>query len=606
MKKLLVFFKGVEAAGDSSNVVNVDKNSNQQSNTRRTVKRRTVRKVVGGVGAVVLIAAGVLYACHKDANMQNSSLRSHKLMTYYDESLVNQFMEEPLVQEFTSCIESFEIEVYNGILHFRNESDVEIFYDTLVYFSDRWDKMLEENPTKYAHYIESEKFPNYPLLFAFEVITNFHSLRADIENQILELEAGEGIPEENNPDDHFIASPYMRTLLTPDYEVIAGKTIFITGDQYTVEIDNLNMDNLQQTQYLIHTFGEDEGMKKACLQGYATQSEPIHKSGGCCERIMIVAEPICGDLSCKFSILNHGFCSIEYVQWYFGDGNQSANIDWYPDQYVMHYYQSKGSYTVKAIITFDDGTSCTVTKDVAINKDCAIEINKFVEPGNNGTKVTFTVLKKSPICNNSTMDTYVWDFGDGTPSKTEYIPSVTHTFPKGFNKTVKVTVTHSDGCKATATVDIKTSGTPGDCCQARDSDYGEREVQYSTCSNKSIIHQFSVRNGPLWHRIVVHSVHREKSKNGKNWNRAKADELFVSYDGDVWDKQCDKSWHVNWDKRKTKAIEITLDHYGNQQIFQGFRIKRNSVNSFYMVKSGSCSTGSAPQFGISLHNKPCN
>ena len=63
---------GVANNGDEANanehlVVNkADYSSNCISDRGRTLKRWSVRKVVGGIGAIVLIAAGVLYACHKD------------------------------------------------------------------------------------------------------------------------------------------------------------------------------------------------------------------------------------------------------------------------------------------------------------------------------------------------------------------------------------------------------------------------------------------------------------------------------------------------------------------------------------------------------------
>jgi hypothetical protein len=144
-------------------------------NNLKFAKRRK-GGMFGVCAGLLLVLAGVIifYACRKDASLQSSSIKNHKSMAYYDEVLVNQFMNEPLVNELRSCIESFEMEIYNGILHFRSKDDAEALYDMLIYFSNKWQSLIEENPTLYQAYIESERFPNDPMLFAFEVNNNGH------------------------------------------------------------------------------------------------------------------------------------------------------------------------------------------------------------------------------------------------------------------------------------------------------------------------------------------------------------------------------------------------------------------------------------------------
>jgi PKD repeat protein len=583
-----------------------DERDVKEVSTKKESNSLTIKSLIGGrpnkvifvafaIVFVAMVSILIFYACRKDTFLQNSSGKSHKSMEYYDKQLVDQFMQEKLVQEFRNCItmNSFGMTFYDGILCFKYEDGVEALYDTLIHFSNRWDEMIVDNP-QYEEYVNSENFPSYPMLFAFETITGFYSLRTHIENQMLELEAEEGISEENDPDDHFIESPYMRVFLTPDCELIVGETIFIIGDQYTVEIDDLNMENLQQTKYFIHTFGEERGMQRACLQGYAKQSnDDLRKDGNCCKNITIKAEPRC-DYSCLFSLNDKSSCPIQTCQWYFGDG---TTLNAFGFQTLNHTYSSKGPYAVTVDILFFDGTSCTVSTTVVINNNCYIEITKWADKGNSGT-VSFSVLKKEPNCNNTSMVSYKWDFGDGTPPITTQNSTIQYQYAQGGKKTVTVTVTFADGCTATEKLEIEIK-TNNDCCKMLDSEK-DKEIQYSTCNDKKIKHVFSIRNGPVWHRFVVRSVHFEKNKKGK-WKRKKADELSVGYAGIVYDKNCETPTKVSGDKAKTKEIEITLDiGFG-----KAFRIKRHSIHSDYGVKDGNCRTTSSMQNGFSLHDKPC-
>ena len=57
MKKLLVFFTGVETADGSSNGVNVDKSRNQPSNTRRALFRRMAKKIFATIAICTIVGS---------------------------------------------------------------------------------------------------------------------------------------------------------------------------------------------------------------------------------------------------------------------------------------------------------------------------------------------------------------------------------------------------------------------------------------------------------------------------------------------------------------------------------------------------------------------
>ena len=541
-----------------------------------------------------------------DVMLSNSNVMGHfqgfySSAIFYDSNLLSQFMAEPLVAEFRNCIETFELEVYNGILRLKHVEDAEALYDTLIYYSDKWDDLLEANPELYKCYIVSETFPNYPMLYAFETIMGFYSLRAKIENELLEIEAGDGFSlEEDDPDDHFIVSPFMRTLLTPNCEIIVDSTIYLTGEDETVEIANLNMGNLQITQDFIRTLGEEEGMKKACLEGYATQSgtQKPQKSTCDCDDVTIKYEPIGCDNTYKFSLENLSLCAITGCQWSFGDGT-SENFNCNP----IHTYSQADTYTIWAGFSFSDGRVCNLYKTNKFS-NCPIEITKTQFKG------TVSFVVSSP-CDRTGIKSIKWDFGDGTSTTTkDGITYTEHEYQNDEDYIVFITVTFNSECVSTEPTKVTIVGT-GKCCKMLAHER-ERGIYYSTCNNKYIKHVFALRNGPLWHRFVVRSIHFELVKIKKNkkekWSREKADYLYVSYYGQVYDfpyndRHCKTLITVGNEKPKKKQKEVTLDK-GYGSLTSVFRIPKNGISSYYEVEKGNCKT-SELKVGFTLHDKEC-
>jgi hypothetical protein len=311
--------------------------------------------VTTAIMVVGIVAGSIFYACHKDLSMRTNSIKNHPSYGYYNADLINNFMEEPLVEELRKCINSFQIELHNGILSFKNGEDVIALYDTLIYFSERWDKLLESNPADYEHYINSEGFPNDPILVAFEAITGFYSLRAKIENELLELESGDGITETNNPDMHFIVSNYNRALLTPDCELIIKNTIFLYGSNQNLMIFDLNFDKLEQVKSLWRAHGQVQGTLIAFEQSLATSIKKPQKSMCNCDDISFVAI-LDASQNCPHSftfkaydgineiskiILGSDECDVISIEWDFGDGT-AKSTEYTP----RHKYTQLGTYSV--------------------------------------------------------------------------------------------------------------------------------------------------------------------------------------------------------------------------------------------------------------------
>ena len=220
-------------------------------------------------------------------------------------------------------------------------------------------------------------------------------MRAHIENQLLELEAGDGISMEDNPDNHFIISEYERTLLTPNCEIIVEDIIFLSGEYQDVFITDLDFERLEETKKLWKQYGETEGTVKAVQQGLAEPNTlSLQKTSGenpcpaLCQALHPEYKLLSSLKECpykyQFTIHNSfaGRCSCiingsSNIKWDFGDGNTKNGTT------VTHEYKKDGTYYVTVIIPLYDGIngsdwSCRKTLTLKI-ESCEVTINTPVK-----------------------------------------------------------------------------------------------------------------------------------------------------------------------------------------------------------------------------------
>jgi hypothetical protein len=121
--------------------------------------------------------------------------------------------------------------------------------------------------------------------------------------------------------------------------------------------------------------------------------------------------------------------------WIFGDGSTGTGAT------TIHTYSNSGNYNACLLITDNSGIcSDTVCNNVIVyiaNPSCAIS---FTSQALGGT-VAFT---PTPF---SVTDTYVWNYGDGSPKDTAFIGN--HTYSNSGTYVVCVTVTTLQGCTNT-------------------------------------------------------------------------------------------------------------------------------------------------------------
>lgn len=123
--------------------------------------------------------------------------------------------------------------------------------------------------------------------------------------------------------------------------------------------------------------------------------------------------------------------------WLFGDGNTSTS------QNPSHTYSSPGTYTVKLVVKTDKGCeSDTAYHTVTIN---ALPTADFTisSPACEGQSVTIT---STAVANSGTLNTWYWDFGDGSKDTLFNANPFQHIYTNAGNYTITLKVKNSKGC----------------------------------------------------------------------------------------------------------------------------------------------------------------
>ena len=132
------------------------------------------------------------------------------------------------------------------------------------------------------------------------------------------------------------------------------------------------------------------------------------------------------------SVTTENLTGIDFIdyQWNMGDGTVLEGEN------VTHIYGEEGDYTI-TLNAIDNGCDADdeTTQDVSIVGTVQAELTSTGNEGCGELEVTFE--------NQSNGQTYVWDFGDGSPVSTEFEP--THTFSPGSYE-VQLLAFHPESC----------------------------------------------------------------------------------------------------------------------------------------------------------------
>lgn len=114
----------------------------------------------------------------------------------------------------------------------------------------------------------------------------------------------------------------------------------------------------------------------------------------------------------------------------------------------IYRYAIPGEYTVKVTAVKNDGTKESISRNLIIKEiPRKLALSTSVSQGITGKTVEF--MTSGTV---GQIESYSWDFGDGTAPSQE--PNPTHVFDKAGNYTVKLSATYADGTIRNAELDF--------------------------------------------------------------------------------------------------------------------------------------------------------
>ena len=142
--------------------------------------------------------------------------------------------------------------------------------------------------------------------------------------------------------------------------------------------------------------------------------------------------------------------TVDSYAWDFGDGTTGQGAT------VTHTYTAAGPYTVKLTVTDDQGATGEKTDQVTVT---APPVNKVPVTSFTSTAkdLGITVDGSGSSDPDGTVDSYAWDFGDGTTGQGA---TVTHTYTAAGPYTVKLTVTDDQGATGEKTDQVTVTAPP--------------------------------------------------------------------------------------------------------------------------------------------------
>ncbi|MFS4445160.1 PKD domain-containing protein [Maribacter sp. 2307UL18-2] len=160
------------------------------------------------------------------------------------------------------------------------------------------------------------------------------------------------------------------------------------------------------------------------------------------------ASPENGALPLQVSFTGDGSTDDVAVVSYLWDFKDGSTVVTEPNP--THTFTTAGTYQVE--LTVEDGeglTNSTTVTIVAGNEAPVAIINATPENGNAPLEVIFDAASST---DDVAVESYLWDFGDGSPTSTETAP--THTFVTAGTYVVSLTVADGEGLSNTQTVTI--------------------------------------------------------------------------------------------------------------------------------------------------------
>jgi PKD repeat protein len=138
---------------------------------------------------------------------------------------------------------------------------------------------------------------------------------------------------------------------------------------------------------------------------------------------------------------------ITYI-WDFGDGTKLNTTS----DTITHTFTTVGQYNVTLTVLDSEGLTGTILKTIKV-RDYPIA-NFTWSPTYPEATQTVTFNASSSKANSGTIVSFIWDFGDGSPTIVTSIPIVDHAYSSAQDYTVTLTVTNSEGLSSSIAKNI--------------------------------------------------------------------------------------------------------------------------------------------------------
>jgi len=128
--------------------------------------------------------------------------------------------------------------------------------------------------------------------------------------------------------------------------------------------------------------------------------------------------------------------TIVSFQWDFGDGHSGSG------QTVTHQFRDAGTFTVVLVVQDNSGNRGSTSQTVSVSEGEGPTASFVYSPANPAENETIYFNASESNDEDGTIESFDWDFGDGTTGKGE---TITHRYGSGGSYTVLLRVTDDDG-----------------------------------------------------------------------------------------------------------------------------------------------------------------
>src|SRR5215213_4247527 len=143
------------------------------------------------------------------------------------------------------------------------------------------------------------------------------------------------------------------------------------------------------------------------------------------------------------------------IRWNFGDGSSSEESD--DDETISHTFEEAGRYNVDAIVTDSSGRTASDSIRITVEPSPPLTSVEIISSDAEGVAPA-TFEFEADVAGGTEPYNYRWNFGDDGRSSNEQ--TVSHTFEEDGRYNVRLTVTDSDGQRASDSVQITVEEAP--------------------------------------------------------------------------------------------------------------------------------------------------